>query len=123
MSASSQQLPLTPTACPACRRQRLKPSHPGTSLADSRYLDSEDIGGTLLEQFKGSFAFIRRNLHHVQRGRSFNTLGELEIPETALEELLVNALSTATISPVPPSAFWYLPTGWRLPAPATYPTA
>lgn len=65
---------------------------PGTSLADSRYLDSEDIGGTLLEQFKGSFAFIRRNLHHVQRGRGFNTLGELEIPETALEELLVNAL-------------------------------
>lgn len=65
---------------------------PDTSLADSRYLDSEDIGGTLLEQFKGSFAFIRRNLHHVQRGRGFNTLGELEIPETALEELLVNAL-------------------------------
>lgn len=79
--------------------QRLRPAFqvkavafPGTSLADSRYLDSEDIGGTLLEQFKGSFAFIRRNLHHVQRGRSFNTLGELEIPETALEELLVNAL-------------------------------
>lgn len=65
---------------------------PGTSLADSRYLDSEDIGGTLLEQFKGSFAFIRRNLHHVQRGRGFNTLGELEIPATALEELLANAL-------------------------------
>lgn len=65
---------------------------PGTSLADSRYLDSEDIGGTLLEQFTGSFAFIRRNLHHVQRGRGFNTLGELEIPATALEELLVNAL-------------------------------
>jgi len=65
---------------------------PGTSLADNRYLDSEDIGGTLLEQFKGSFAFIRRNLHHVQRGRGFNTLGELEIPEPALEELLVNAL-------------------------------
>lgn len=65
---------------------------PGTSLADSRYLDSEDIGGTLAEQFKGGFAFIRRNLHHVQRGRGFNTLGELEIPETVLEELLVNAL-------------------------------
>ncbi|WP_055136738.1 RNA-binding domain-containing protein, partial [Pseudomonas corrugata] len=65
---------------------------PGTSLADNRYLDSEDIGGTLLEQFKGSFAFIRRNLHHVQHGRGFNTLGELEIPEPALEELLVNAL-------------------------------
>lgn len=30
-------------------------------------------------------------LHHVQRGRGFNTLGELEIPEAALEKL-VNAL-------------------------------
>ncbi|MCO8162362.1 hypothetical protein NJC38_09325 [Pseudomonas sp. 21LCFQ010] len=65
---------------------------PGTQLADTRYLDSEDIGGTLAEQFRDCFAFIRRNLHHVQRGRGFNTLGELEIPEAALEELLVNAL-------------------------------
>ena len=65
---------------------------PGNSLADTRYLDSEDITGTLLEQYQRSFAFIRRNLHHVQRGRSFNTLGELEVPETALEEILVNAL-------------------------------
>ena len=81
------------------RPQRWRPAFqikavafPGTSLADNRYLDSEDIGGTLPEQFKNSFAFIRRNLHHVQRGRGFNTLGELEIPEAALEELLVNAL-------------------------------
>jgi predicted HTH transcriptional regulator len=65
---------------------------PGNGLADTRYLDSEDIAGNLLEQFRRSFAFIRRNLHHVQRGRGFNTLGELEIPEAALEELLVNAL-------------------------------
>tara|TARA_R110002049_G_scaffold173750_2_gene340663 strand:- start:19597 stop:21057 length:1461 start_codon:yes stop_codon:yes gene_type:complete len=65
---------------------------PGTALHDTRYLDSEDIKGTLLEQFRGAFAFIKRNLHHVQHGRNFNTLGELEIPETALEELMVNAL-------------------------------
>lgn len=65
---------------------------PGKVLHDTRYLDSEDIKGTLPEQFRGAFAFIKRNLHHVQHGRGFNTLGELEIPETALEELLVNAL-------------------------------
>ena len=65
---------------------------PGTALHDSRYLDSEDIDGTLLEQYQRSFAFIRRNLRHVQAGRSFNTLGQLEIPEQVLEELLVNAL-------------------------------
>ncbi|MCL2899114.1 Fic family protein [Brenneria tiliae] len=65
---------------------------PGTALHDTRYLDSEDIGGTLLEQYQRSFAFIRRNLRHVQAGRGFNTLGKLEIPEQTLEELLVNAL-------------------------------
>lgn len=65
---------------------------PGTALHDTRYLDSEDIGGTVLEQFQGSFAFIRRNLRHVQGDQGFNTLGQLEIPEQALEELLVNAL-------------------------------
>ena len=65
---------------------------PGKVLHDTRYLDSEDFKGTLLEQFRGALAFIKRNLHHVQRGRSFNTPGELEIPEISLEELLVNAL-------------------------------
>ena len=68
---------------------------PGTALHDTRYLDSEDIKGTLLEQFRDAFAFIKRNLHHVQHGRGFNTLGELEIPETALEELLVKQQAEA----------------------------
>ena len=81
------------------RPQRYRPalevkavSFPGTALHDTRYLDSEDIDGTLSEQYQHSFAFIRRNLRHVQGDRGFNTLGQLEIPEQALEELLVNAL-------------------------------
>lgn len=65
---------------------------PGTSLADKYYQDSEDIYGTLQEQYQRSFAFIKRNLHHTQQGRGFNTLGELEVPPVALEKLLVNAL-------------------------------
>ena len=65
---------------------------PGTELHDTTYLDSEDIDGALLEQYQRSFAFIKRNLRHVQGGRGFNTLGALEIPEQAIEELLVNAL-------------------------------
>lgn len=65
---------------------------PGTALHDTRYLDREYIGGTLLEQYQRGFAFIRRNMRHVQGERGFNTLGQLEIPEQALEELLVNAL-------------------------------
>ncbi|MDZ7924974.1 MAG: ATP-binding protein [Marinagarivorans sp.] len=65
---------------------------PGTSIADLHYQDSEDIYGTLEEQYQRSFSFIKRNLHHVQNGRSFNTLGEIEVPTIVIEELLVNAL-------------------------------
>lgn len=65
---------------------------PGTSLASHQYLDSEDIDGTLLEQYQRSLAFIKRNLHHVQAGQNFNSLGVLEVPEQAMIELLVNAL-------------------------------
>lgn len=76
--------------CPAFTIKAV--AFPGTVIWDDRYLDSEDFSGTLAEQFKGAFAFIKRNLHHVQRGQGFNSPGELEIPEAALEELLVNAL-------------------------------
>ncbi len=64
----------------------------GNSIADVHYQDSEDIYGTLIEQYQRAFSFIKRNLHHVQNDRGFNTLGELEIPPIAIEELLVNAL-------------------------------
>lgn len=65
---------------------------PGTALHDRHYLDSEDIDGNLQEQYRRSLAFIKRNLHHVQRQQGFNTLGQLEVPEEVFEELLVNAL-------------------------------
>ena len=65
---------------------------PGTRLVDTRYLDSENIDGPLDEQFERGMAFIKRSLHKVQAGRGFNTLGQLELPEEALVELLVNAL-------------------------------
>ncbi|MDP2417821.1 MAG: hypothetical protein U1D25_12305 [Hydrogenophaga sp.] len=56
---------------------------PGTFLGDTRYLDSENIDGTLEEQFQRGMAFIKRSLHRVQAGRGFNTLGQLEVPEGA----------------------------------------
>lgn len=65
---------------------------PGTSMASHHYLDSEDIDGTLLEQYQRNLGFIKRNLHHVQRDQNFNSLGLLEVPEQAIIELLVNAL-------------------------------
>lgn len=81
------------------RPQRFRPAFvikavafPGTVLHDTRYQDSEDIDGPLPEQFTRAFAFLKRNLRHVQGDQGFNSLGQLEIPEAALEELLVNAL-------------------------------
>ncbi|MBF0158640.1 MAG: putative DNA binding domain-containing protein [Magnetococcales bacterium] len=56
------------------------------------YLDTEDIGGALPKVFTEAMAFVMRNLHKVQAGRSVNAPGIPEIPPLVLEELLVNAL-------------------------------
>jgi predicted HTH transcriptional regulator len=64
----------------------------GTTMCDNRYIDREEIDGTLPVQYARGMAFVRRNLHHVQSGPSFNSPSILEIPETVFEELLVNAL-------------------------------
>ncbi len=64
----------------------------GTSIADSHYQDSQDISGPLSVQYAEALAFIKRNLHRVQGNQGFNSLGELEVPEVVLQELLVNAL-------------------------------
>jgi predicted HTH transcriptional regulator len=64
----------------------------GNRLEGTKYLDSEDIGSTLAEQFKGTMGFLKRNLRKQQNGQNFNFPGILEIPEIALEEAVVNAL-------------------------------
>jgi len=64
----------------------------GTNIASQHYRDSEDIEGSLIAQYEKSLAFITRNLHRLQAGQGVNSLGKLEIPEIALQEVLVNAL-------------------------------
>ena len=64
----------------------------GTSIASQQYRDSEDIEGPLINQYERALSFITRNLHHLQAGQGVNSLGKLEIPEIALQEVLVNAL-------------------------------
>ncbi len=64
----------------------------GTSIADSHYQDSQDFSGTLPVQYVEALAFIKRNLRRVQGDQGFNSPGILEVPEVALQELLVNAL-------------------------------
>ena len=64
---------------------------PGCDLHTTSYMDSEDIDGKLTEQYQRSLSFIKRNLHHIQGNKSVNSIGELEIPLDAVEEILVNA--------------------------------
>ena len=64
----------------------------GNSLGGTEYLDSEDIGSTLADQFKNTMGFLKRNLRKRQNGQNFNYPGIMEIPEVALEEAIVNAL-------------------------------
>ena len=64
----------------------------GNNIAGINYRDSKDITGTLPELFDKGMSFLKANLHRVQAGRGFNSIGQLEISEIALEELLQNAL-------------------------------
>ncbi len=64
----------------------------GTDIAGEKYHGSEDIRGTLPQLYQRGLDFIKRALNRPQNGKDFNTLGDLEIPEVVLKELLVNAL-------------------------------
>lgn len=65
----------------------------GNDLEGVDYRDSIDIIGTLPEMFDEAMSFLKRNLHYRQNSQSFNSIGELEISEIALEELVQNALT------------------------------
>ncbi len=64
----------------------------GNELGGSEYRDSRDITGTIPEMFDDAMRFLTGNLHHVQGGQSFNSVGILEISRIALEEIVQNAL-------------------------------
>jgi ATP-dependent DNA helicase RecG len=67
-------------------------SYPGTDIHVSTYIESLDIVGRIDTQFDGAMTFILRHLRRQQGGQGVNTLGEVEIPRIALEELIANAL-------------------------------
>jgi len=64
----------------------------GNSIGGTDYRDSKDIIGTIPEMFEEAMGFFSSNLHAVQAGQNFNSIGKLEISRIALEELLQNAL-------------------------------
>ncbi|MBF0226148.1 MAG: putative DNA binding domain-containing protein [Desulfobacterales bacterium] len=64
----------------------------GNEIEGTEYRDSKDIKGTIPEIFDKGMSFFTSNLHWVQKGQDFNSIGILEISKIALEELLQNAL-------------------------------
>ncbi len=63
----------------------------GNDIGGTQYKDSRDLEGTIPEQFEQGMRFLENNLHHVQAGQNFNSLGVLEVSKIALEEILQNA--------------------------------
>ena len=64
----------------------------GNDMGGLEYRDSKDITGTIPRMFEAGMAFLNANLHSLQAGQSFNSVGKLEISEVALKEILQNAL-------------------------------
>lgn len=64
----------------------------GNDMGGLEYRDSKDFTGTIPRMFDAGMAFLNANLHSLQAGQSFNSVGKLEISEVALKEIFQNAL-------------------------------
>jgi ATP-dependent DNA helicase RecG len=64
----------------------------GNELAGAKYNSSENIGGDLARMFRDAQRFVIGCLRKLQNGKDFNSLGDLEVPEIVINELLINAL-------------------------------
>lgn len=64
----------------------------GNERSERHYVESENITGTLRDQYDKAMQFVKRALSRIQQGQSFNSLGKLEVPESVFEELITNAL-------------------------------
>ena len=67
----------------------------GNSVGSKVFRDKvndADMEGNLLHQYDAIMDFFTRNLHNVQVGDEFNSMGKLEIPYTSLVEFTVNSL-------------------------------
>lgn len=64
----------------------------GNNPAGDKYRDSQDVQGCLRDMYKGTVSFLTRNLRRLQEEKGFNTEGGLEVPQSALEELVANML-------------------------------
>jgi len=59
---------------------------------ESEYWSSDNLKGTLRQQYEKGYAFVINSLTKLQAEQSINSLGKSEIPEIVIQELLTNAL-------------------------------
>lgn len=98
--ANGEQLTLAGLLMFAKNPQTQKPlftiqciSFVGNNVSGKEYRDSEPpFEGNLSTVYEKTMSFIFRNIRKTQVEESFNSLGELEIPRTVIEELVVNSL-------------------------------
>ncbi len=67
----------------------------GNSIGGKVFRDKvndADMEGNLLHQYNTIMDFFTRNLHNIQVGNEFNSIGKLEIPYSSLVEFTVNSL-------------------------------
>ncbi len=64
----------------------------GNEITDTVYRSSENMVGTLAQQYEKAYNFITSKILYVQNGKSFNSLGDAEVPLIVFQEILTNAL-------------------------------
>ena len=57
-----------------------------------KYRSSLNIYGSIVNQYNKGKDFIVGKLNNIQKDKDFNSIGDLEIPELVIKELLINAL-------------------------------
>ena len=65
----------------------------GNDISETHYRSKPpDLHGTIAQLFHDALHFLKVNLQYLQAGQDFNSIGILEISETALVEVVQNAL-------------------------------
>jgi predicted HTH transcriptional regulator len=64
----------------------------GNSIGDTQYIDSRNISGKMIDIYRESISFFSNNLRLIQVEEGFNSQGQMEIPLTVFQEIVVNAL-------------------------------
>lgn len=57
-----------------------------------KYRSSDNIYGAIAEQYNKGKDFVTSKLNRIQKDKDFNSVGDLEIPDLVIKELLINAI-------------------------------